>query len=226
MPPLKTNGVPDYSRGFPIFQQTRSWDLDYTRLVNSNVQQQSDSKSQATPAATSANHVPDGTPTDFRNMPAGGGPKAKLIVDTAFRLMQTHPSSTDYYFQPEVACASFVSTVLEVAKIIPPSPLLSNTHVGDPRRYCPTLAAELTRLGAVQIIRGNLPLTEENLTRTLIPGDIIFYYRARTGRFGHVEVYVGGGKTVGNSSSRKQVTNHSAVSLRGTYQSFSGWRFA
>jgi hypothetical protein len=225
MPPLKEDGLPDYSRGFPVLPQTRNWDLDHGRLMKSNEQQSKDPRAFAHGAPTSSERQPDQDPGNWRPPAAGGGARARTIVETAQRLMQTHPSSTDYYFQAEVACASFVSTVLETAKIIPPSPLLSSNSVADPRRYCPTLPPFLTGQGAIRVTQGTLPLTEENVIRTLIPGDIIFYYRDSRGRFGHVEIYVGDGKTIGNSSSRRQVTHHKAVNLRGTYQSFTAWRF-
>lgn len=226
----KQTGVPTYTDGFPAYPQTRDWDVDFARLLAM------DEILGARPVvagATSPNRVPDKDPnmggtSQFGGMAAfGGGPKANLIVETAQRLARSEPESTNYYVQPEVACASFVSVVLETAKIIAPSPLLRSTSVADPRRYCPTLPPFLVSAGAMAVIRGTLPLTDNNVTGTLIPGDIIFYYRSRTGRFGHVEIYIGNGLTIGNSSRQQRIHGgRKATVLSSTYQSFTGYRFS
>lgn len=209
-----------------LYPLTRNWQQDYLRLLNSNDESMSNTRRMATNAPTDANHNNDLNTTDFKPMAFGGGARAKAIVQKAFQQLQTAPESTNYYVDANVACASFVSAVLEKASIIAPSHLLNSTaRDGDPHRNCNTLPPFLTQSGATRVINGTLPLTEENLKKALIPGDIIFYYRESTHRFGHVEIYIGEGRTIGNSSGQRRVVNRNATQLRGVYSSFTGYRF-
>jgi cell wall-associated NlpC family hydrolase len=222
MPPLKRDGIPDYRRGFPVLPQTRDWDYDYARLVDSNIAT-TRSETAFSSSANQTSTAPDALQSG--RLPAiGSGPTAQRIVERSQHLLRHASDSTFYYYDANVACASFVSQVLEDVGALPSTALPSNTHAGSEYRYVPNYLRLLPKAGAVRAIPGLLVLTEENVRR-MQPGDIIMYFSDRKRRFAHTEIYVGDGQAIGNSSSAKRVTLHNVTRLRGIYPTFSCFRF-
>lgn len=92
-----------------------------------------------------------------------------------------------YFSHPRIACAAFVSYVMVKA---------------GGRRFSyavNTLYPQVRKRGGT-LIATRVSTRYTPYYRYLAGGDLIFYHRGR--RLGHVEIFVGGGKTVGTSSSK------------------------
>lgn len=113
--------------------------------------------------------------------------RGRLVGAIALRLGIQGIPNRRYYYKPRIACAAFVSYVMRRA--------------GDRRPYSyavNTFYPQIRRRGGV-LVAARVSTRYTPYYRHLKPGDLIFFHRGR--RFGHLEIFVGGGKTVGTSSS-------------------------
>lgn len=221
MPPSK-DGVIDYSRGFPVYPVTRNWDFDHRRLVDSRGIKTQQSVSGINPAASNSQTPSVG---NLRRLPAlGSGPLAAKIVAQAQYDLRTAADSHNYYVDGRVACASFVSAVLEKVGAFASTALPTDTHQGSEYRYVPNFPRLLSARGAVPVFTNPISLTQSNVVM-MSSGDIILYFSSRHGRFGHVEIYIGDGQAIGNSSSKQRITLHNVTNLRGSYDHFTAYRY-
>ncbi len=91
-----------------------------------------------------------------------------------------------FYRRPRIACAAFVSYVLRKA--------------GRPGYSFAvnTLYAQVRRKHGI-LVASRVSTRYTPFYQWYRPGDLLFFHRGR--RLGHVEIYIGGGNTVGTSSS-------------------------
>lgn len=92
-----------------------------------------------------------------------------------------------FYSHPRIACASFVSSVMRRAGRSGGSAAVNTLYAQVRKRH--------SVLVATRVSTRYTPYY-----RWYMPGDLLFFHRGS--RLGHVEIYVGGGNTVGTSSSR------------------------
>ncbi len=223
MPPPKNTGPVDYSRGFPAYPQTRTWEFDHRRLTDD--QDVASTQAGSAVNAPATNSSPPAMPTLNRLPAIGSGPLAQRIVQQAQFELQTAPDSHNYYVDARVACASFVSSVLEKVGAFPSTALPTNTHQASEYRSVPAFPRLLSSAGAVPAFQSNLSLIESNV-EMMSPGDIILYFSDRHQRYGHTEIYIGNGLAIGNSSSAQRITSHRVTNLRGSYGSFTAYRYS
>lgn len=91
-----------------------------------------------------------------------------------------------FYRRPRIACAAFVSWVLKKAGRSGYSLAVNPMYAQVRRRHGVLVAARVSTRYTPYL-------------RYYKPGDLLFFHRGN--RLGHVEIYVGGGNTVGTSSS-------------------------
>lgn len=140
------------------------------------------------------------------------GQVGNQIAVIAIRLVGTR--NTLYYSDATVACASFVSTVLQQAGVFAD---------GTFQSYCPTLYTALLGHGAVQIVPNGTRVSDPRGAAACVAGDIILFHNAGT-RYKHAMIYVGEGRIVGTSSSRYIVQENRLISYP-SYQFYASFRF-
>ncbi len=121
------------------------------------------------------------------------GPVANRVVSYAEAAIGS--DNTLYYENPNIACASFVSTILKRVGALPPS--------CDIIRSTTALSHKLLSIGSQQIIADNTPISSAVISQ-LVPGDIVLFFRSN-GSYIHSSIYVGNGNIVATSSSAKHV---------------------
>ncbi len=112
--------------------------------------------------------------------------RGRLVGAIALKLGIQGIPNRRYYSHPRIACAAFVSYVMRKAGS-PGYPFGVNAFY-----------ARIRNRGGV-LVAARVSTRYTPYYQYLRQGDLIFYHRGR--RLGHLEVYVGGGKTVGTSSS-------------------------
>jgi hypothetical protein len=197
---------------------TRSFEADLKRLSGSNeVGEQTYGDLAYRPPGSPDVLTPDGGAPRFHgNVAVGSGPLAERIVQVATSKVRdpaTRPTRVYHPGGPTVACASFVSTVLQEAGAF---------QGGDFTRWCPDLPGLLRRSGAVEVVPPFTPKGEAVIAR-MSPGDVILFSHA-SGRFRHTGIYIGGFKMIDTSSSQRLVVEHNLITYP-SYRYFSVWRF-
>jgi hypothetical protein len=147
----------------------RNFKDDLARIAGTNdyVLLSPDSSQQVTASSTSANTDASTSTSNIRGnsrgeAAVGSGPKGARILQVAQSLLGT--DNNDYFpGRPGDACASFVSTVLIKAGVMPQSSFT---------RSASQLTSSTERAGAVNVFGGLIPSTDENIFKAQ-PGDVV-----------------------------------------------------
>lgn len=115
--------------------------------------------------------------------------RGRLVGAIALRLGIQGMPNRRFYYRPRIACAAFVSYVMKRA--------------GERRGFSfavNTFYPQIRKRGGV-LVASRVSTRYAPFYRYLRQGDLVFYHYPGRARMGHMEIFVGGGKTVGTSSS-------------------------